>query len=550
MPSTLRPWLSGHTVLTALFSLSLLAIPGSDARSSGADGTWTLQVQGAPTARREFTTMLDLARNRMLVFGGQSNSSNRTYTELWALPLDNSWTWTQLAIADSQSPPNGMSDAIYDPIRDRIVAFGYNSAVWTLPLSGALAWQQIFPAGTPPSQRDGQRVIYDPIRDRAVMFGGAGPDGIDYGQDGPPLFNDVWTLSLGDHPTWTQLFPSGGPPMGRGAHALVYDPVRDRMIVYGGLLGGYNNYLEDTWALSLGQNPAWVPLTDPNSPASAPTVGGLGRGLYYVSAAYDPFRDRLLVFGGAGQEVTTNDVWALPLSGTAIWTRMVPDGVLPFFEFDADGAIFDSQHDRMVVYGSTAIGPGYTWTLQFADQATPTLLSLVGADADAQSVKLKWYSASGSVTASVYRRTQETSWRSIGSVTSDGTGFLKYEDDAVTPGTRYGYRLGMLEGGSEVFAGEVWEVAAQPQFALLGARPNPAVGGRLSVAFVLPTNEAAKLELFDVTGRQVAMRDVGSLGPGQHVVDLADASHLPAGSYLIRLHHAQRTLIAKAVVMR
>lgn len=471
----------------------------------------------------------------------------QTSGQVWAIQLGGSWAWSQLAPPGSLPWASESWTAIYDAARDRIVAFGSQTDVWALPLSGAPVWQQIFPEGTPPSQRSDQQAIYDPIRDRAVMFGGSGPDGIDYGGDMPPLFNDVWTLSLGDHPTWTQLFPTGEPPMGRVEHALVYDPVQDRMIVYGGLLAAYNNYLDDTWALSLGEDPTWVPISDSIYPSIGVGPGGDGHGpgVRLAATIDDPFRDRLLVFGGLGVELPTSEVWALPLSGTAVWTRLIPDGVIPGSNY-GHGAIFDSHTDRMVVVGgfSTQI-----WSLQFRDQATPTLLSLVSADADAQSVRLKWYSASA-VSANVYRRTEATAWLSVGSVTSDGTGFLRYQDSTVIPGTRYGYRLGINEGGPEVFAGEVWTVTTKPALALLGARPNPAPGGRLSVAFVLPTGDPATLDLIDVAGRQVSTREVGSLGPGQHVVDLADASRLPAGVYLIRLHHAQRTLVARAVVMR
>jgi hypothetical protein len=36
----------------------------------------------------------------------------------------------------------------------------------------------------------------------------------------------------------------------------------------------------------------------------------------------------------------------------------------------------------------------------------------------------------------------------------------------------------------------------------------------MTVQFVLPTTVPARLELFDIAGRRVAARDVGTLGPG------------------------------------
>jgi hypothetical protein len=183
-------------------------------------------------------------------------------------------------------------------------------------------------------------------------------------------------------------------------------------------------------------------------------------------------------------------------------------------------------------------------------QPVATLASLVSVDAEVNRIRLAWYSASGaSVEATVYRRETMTDWRPVGAIASDGTGFLRFEDDAVTAGTRYGYRLGITDGGTETFLGEAWTVATQPEFALEGAIPNPSPNGRLNVQFVLPTDERASLELIDITGRHVATREIGSLGPGRHNLDLAERAHLPAGVYLVRFTQGDRVQTRRAVVL-
>ena len=53
-----------------------------------------------------------------------------------------------------------------------------------------------------------------------------------------------------------------------------------------------------------------------------------------------------------------------------------------------------------------------------------------------------------------------------------------------------------------------------------------------------------------LAGRRVRSMDVTAQGPGRHVISMGNASTLPAGMHLIRLHNAQRTLVVKAVVMR
>ena len=72
-------------------------------------------------------------------------------------------------------------------------------------------------------------------------------------------------------------------------------------------------------------------------------------------------------------------------------------------------------------------------------------------------------------------------------------------------------------------------------FALEGVRPNPARSSRLGVAFSLATTASARLELLDVSGRRIATREVGALGPGRHVVDMAEGSGVAPGIYFVRL---------------
>ena len=63
------------------------------------------------------------------------------------------------------------------------------------------------------------------------------------------------------------------------------------------------------------------------------------------------------------------------------------------------------------------------------------------------------------------------------------------------------------------------------------------------MAFALPSKAAARLELLDVSGRQVRSREVGSLGVGRHTVNLSEGRRVAPGIYWIRLTHgaSQRT---------
>ena len=151
--------------------------------------------------------------------------------------------------------------------------------------------------------------------------------------------DDVYELSLSGGPTWTHVTTAGPTPPGRYEHSAIYDPVRDRMVIYGGS-GGSD--LNDVQALSLsGGVPTWSQI--PNSGATPRRSSATRR------AVYDPVRDRMLVFGG-----TFSDVYALTLADPPTWA-MVANASSMFHPWDM-AAIYDPVRDRLLVLGSEDVG--------------------------------------------------------------------------------------------------------------------------------------------------------------------------------------------------
>jgi FG-GAP-like repeat len=86
-------------------------------------------------------------------------------------------------------------------------------------------------------------------------------------------------------------------------------------------------------------------------------------------------------------------------------------------------------------------------------------------------------------------------------------------------------------------------------FEIEGVRPNPAVGGRINVSFALPSTAPARIEVIDIAGRRVAEREVGSLGSGRHVVEIAGGRHLAPGIYLVRLTQGTSVRTARVAIL-
>jgi hypothetical protein len=337
---------------------------------------WSLTITGAaswsklspsgapPSSRFGHTAMLDPVRSRMVMFAGLDGGGY--VNDVWSMSLSGNVAWSAIAASGTAPSPRYSHSSIYDPLRDRMIVYGgagsggYPGDVWALSFAPP-AWSSIAAAG-PPVPRIGHSAIYEPAGDRMIVFGG---------YDGVTTRNDVWELTLGPTPTWTQLSPIGSPPPTRYLHSAVYDTTGDRMIVFGGSDGA--SPLSDTWALSLGATPAWTEITAAGSPPSA---------RYLHSAVYDPARDRMIVVGGYASTGPIMDVRALGFAGGPAWSTLVPGGTAPSARY-LHSMILDAARDRGILFGGTDTrsprndAPAVVWTAPVSAPRRETLAARV-----------------------------------------------------------------------------------------------------------------------------------------------------------------------------
>jgi len=261
------------------------------------------------------------------------------------------------------------------------------------PSSGTMpTWIDLAPSGGPPDALGS--VVADPTSGRVIVFGGLSNTG---------NTNAVWVLVNGDGVStpaqWTNLIANGasGSPPGRHGHVAVYDGSSNRMIVFGGCLGGCLPVANDVWVLTNanglgGTPPTWIQL--------APT-GGLPAGRNQPAAVFtsgasapassgDGAHNRMIVFGGQNGSGsgggTYAEVWVLSnangLGGTPSWTQLSPTGGPPPGQYGPT-AIYDVANNRMTVFGGGAQGSGVptnaVWVLSNANGlgGTPAWTNLV-----------------------------------------------------------------------------------------------------------------------------------------------------------------------------
>ena len=322
--------------------------------------------------------VFDSTNNQMVMFGGASRG-----TPAWAYHISEAWkmntsgtpVWKDIG-TDVAPLPREMVSMVYDPLNNRAVTcYGLENVTvmddcWGLSLSSSSRsiWTNLNPSGTVPPARWGATYVYDDLNDEMVTFGG--------GDNVSTYFNTTYFLSLpngGGASSWVTKTISGTPPTGRFAATAVYDPGRDRMIVFGGLNG--STYYNNTYALTLPSsgNPTWTLL------APTGTLPGTRRGQV---AVYDPDRGdsvaRMIIFGGWNGSTHYNDVWelTLPASGDGVWTQLSPTGTLPLIRRTI-GAAYDSVNDQMIIMGGrdTTQFFGDTWALALGSSTAWTNLT-------------------------------------------------------------------------------------------------------------------------------------------------------------------------------
>jgi galactose oxidase-like protein len=200
-----------------------------------------------------------------------------------------------------------------------------------------------------PSARFGHAMTYDPVRSRTILFGGSLFIGNQVG-----TVNDTWEWN-GEF--WTQIADTG--PAARRDHALCFDSVRNTALLFGGL-SEQGTTLGDTWSWD-GED--WTQVDD-----SGPSARS-GHAMVFDSA-----RGRAVLFGGGSTAGLLNDTWEW--DGQA-WTQQEDTGPSPRW-FHA--LVFDLVRNRVVLFGGNpgngpALGDTWSW-----DGSTWTQTATFGAN--------------------------------------------------------------------------------------------------------------------------------------------------------------------------
>jgi hypothetical protein len=292
--------------------------------------TWNqINPASSPVARQDHTMVYD--GNQTILFGGY-DGNNIWYNDTWVY---DGTTWSQKTISPRPSARYGQSMA-YDPGRSKTVLVGgrcyhlFNDT-WELDSTNinALTWTTVNLYD--PQARNGHAMAYDSLRRRTVLFGG----------ETASMMQDTWEW---DGITWTKMAPAYYIPNKRWYHSMAYDSLRNRTVLFGGL--GASKVLQDIWD-------------------------------WDGKATYDPVRQKTVIFGGV------NDTWEWDgiYSNWAQFTGL-PTGTRNSFAMAYDSGIsgnktvlFGGFDGWATYYNDTWKWDGTTWTQLTTGSTVPSVRS-------------------------------------------------------------------------------------------------------------------------------------------------------------------------------
>ncbi|MFN0249163.1 MAG: hypothetical protein ACKV2T_19930, partial [Kofleriaceae bacterium] len=154
-----------------------------------------------------------------------------------------------------QDPPPGVfaQTAVNDLVRNQVVVFGGNAGTRNAPVPTSTThiydgarWRQLSPIATAPPARWKHAMAYDPVRERVVVFGGESTN----------PFGDTWEW---DGVAWTRLATTGPSP--RSDAAMAFSAPLGRIILFGGRVA--STAFDDTWGWD---GTTWTRIDSPSSP--------------------------------------------------------------------------------------------------------------------------------------------------------------------------------------------------------------------------------------------------------------------------------------------
>ncbi|MHA2296871.1 MAG: Kelch repeat-containing protein [Candidatus Hodarchaeales archaeon] len=246
-----------------------------------------------PSSMFDHSMVYDSINQQVILTGGWSG-------ETWIFdPQDIEWTKVSSVTHPSSRNSAGM---YFDPVNEKVILFGgyleddsKADDTWIFDTANN-TWTEVFPSNEKPTGRYGHSLVYDSVNQRGLLFGGRTT----------VTQNDTWAYDYSSN-SWTLLHPTQNPEA-RYWHDAVFDANNQNMFLFGGDGGGVlNNGVwtdrskNDVWMFNT-QNDQWTEIS--------PEIQLVPRSNHAM--VYDSLNQRIILFGGMGNDYSDSygDTWA------------------------------------------------------------------------------------------------------------------------------------------------------------------------------------------------------------------------------------------------
>jgi hypothetical protein len=276
---------------------------------------------------------------KILMFGGFNFDEDNELDDMWEYDCTN------------KPPATSGHGMVFDSINRKFVLFGgYNDngrsdKTWIYDHENN-SWTEML-LQVRPSPRDARSMYFDPVIGETVLFGG-------YSYQGEGA-DETWTYNYVNN-TWT-FHDLETKPQARYGASVVYDPLNQRGLLFGGRIIGQHT-LNGTWEFD-SSSMSWTKLNLTEGPSSR----------YWYCMDYDPVNKVIILFGGSEGDVPfSQETWVFNVTSNQ-WSIMNPASNPPNRSFH--NCAFDSESRKIVMFGGTQSGYlspyNDTWSYSYED---------------------------------------------------------------------------------------------------------------------------------------------------------------------------------------
>ena len=224
------------------------------------------------------------------------------------------------------NPDAEIEDLVFDYVQRKVV--GFSNVFQEASSWDGTAWVRTQPTRNIPTGIQGGTLASDPVRGRVVYFGGKD-------SAGTVLYDLTWEW---DGTGWSQRFPTNKPSP--RSSVMSYHLASQRVVLFGGVANGL--HLGDTWEWS---GVDWAP----RSPVNAPSARS---GHAMVD---DELRGVVILHGGEVGGTVLQDTWEWNGANWSLRTAAGPQLLQPRM-------VHDRARERIVLNGgNSSTGVGETW---------------------------------------------------------------------------------------------------------------------------------------------------------------------------------------------